>query len=60
MTVDAVIVGAGLAGLMLAAELGLQGVRPLVLERLPQPSTEPRANGLVGQVVHTPRAAAPG
>lgn len=48
---DVVIAGAGPNGLMLACELSLAGVRPIVLERLPEPSTEPRANGLVGQVV---------
>jgi 2-polyprenyl-6-methoxyphenol hydroxylase-like FAD-dependent oxidoreductase len=48
---DVVIAGAGPNGLMLACELSLAGVRPAVLERLPEPSTEPRANGLVGQVV---------
>ncbi|MEB3964292.1 FAD-dependent monooxygenase [Streptomyces kunmingensis] len=36
---------------MLACELALAGVRPVVLERLAGPKTEPRANGLVGQVV---------
>ncbi|GAA0362303.1 FAD-dependent monooxygenase [Actinoallomurus spadix] len=48
---DVVIAGAGPNGLMLACELGLAGLRPIVLERLPEPSTEPRANGLVGRVV---------
>jgi 2-polyprenyl-6-methoxyphenol hydroxylase-like FAD-dependent oxidoreductase len=48
---DVVIAGAGPNGLMLACELSLAGVRPVVLERLPEPGTEPRANGLVGQVV---------
>ncbi|HWM04711.1 MAG TPA: FAD-dependent monooxygenase, partial [Actinophytocola sp.] len=38
-------------GLMLACELRLAGVRPVVLERLPEPRGENRANGLVGQVV---------
>jgi 2-polyprenyl-6-methoxyphenol hydroxylase-like FAD-dependent oxidoreductase len=36
---------------MLACELALAGVRPVVLERLPAPSDEPKANGLVGQVI---------
>ncbi|WP_370963316.1 FAD-dependent monooxygenase [Amycolatopsis sp. cg9] len=48
---DVVIAGAGPNGLMLACELALAGVRPLVLERLTEPTTENRANGLVGQVV---------
>jgi 2-polyprenyl-6-methoxyphenol hydroxylase-like FAD-dependent oxidoreductase len=50
-TVDVVIAGGGPNGLMLAGELALAGVRPIVLERLPEPATENRANGLVGQVV---------
>ncbi|GGK87561.1 FAD-dependent oxidoreductase [Sphaerisporangium melleum] len=51
MTADVVIIGAGPNGLMLACELSLAGVRPLVLERLPARTGESRANGLVGQVV---------
>ncbi len=51
MDADVVIAGAGPNGLMLAAELRLAGVRPIVLERLPERSDVPRANGLVGQVV---------
>jgi 2-polyprenyl-6-methoxyphenol hydroxylase-like FAD-dependent oxidoreductase len=50
-SVDVVIAGAGPNGLMLACELALAGVRPVVLDRLPAPSAEPKANGLVGQVV---------
>jgi 2-polyprenyl-6-methoxyphenol hydroxylase-like FAD-dependent oxidoreductase len=50
-TEQIVIVGAGPVGLMLAAELCLAGVRPVVLERLPERNPVPRANGLVGQVV---------
>ncbi len=46
-----VIAGAGPNGLMLACELALAGVHPVVLDRLPGPSDEPKANGLVGQVV---------
>lgn len=49
--VDVVVVGAGPNGLMLACELALAGVRPLVLERLTGPTSEQRANGIVGQVV---------
>jgi 2-polyprenyl-6-methoxyphenol hydroxylase-like FAD-dependent oxidoreductase len=45
------IVGAGPNGLMLACELALAGVRPVVLDQLAGPSDEPKANGLAGQVV---------
>jgi flavin-dependent dehydrogenase len=38
MDADVIIVGAGPPGLMLAGELALAGARPLVLDRLPQPS----------------------
>src|SRR5580658_3057152 len=46
-----VIAGAGPAGLMLAAELILGGVYPVMLERLPDISEVPKGNGLVGQIV---------
>ncbi|GIE92079.1 FAD-dependent monooxygenase [Actinoplanes regularis] len=49
--IDVLIAGAGPNGLMLACELALAGVRPVVLERHAAPTGEPRANGLVGQVV---------
>lgn len=49
--VDIVISGAGPNGLMLACELALAGITPVVLDALPGPSDEPKANGLVGQVV---------
>jgi len=48
---DVVISGAGPNGLMLACELALAGITPVVLDALPGPSDEPKANGLVGQVV---------
>ena len=48
---DVAVVGAGPVGLMLACELRLAGVQPLVLERLPERLTTPKANGLAGQVV---------
>ncbi|GIE70433.1 FAD-dependent monooxygenase [Actinoplanes palleronii] len=51
MIFEVVIVGAGPNGLMLACELALAGVTPIVLELRTGPSTEQRANGLVGQVV---------
>lgn len=46
-----VIAGGGPNGLLLAHELALAGVRPVVLERLAARSKQPRANGMVGQVV---------
>jgi 2-polyprenyl-6-methoxyphenol hydroxylase-like FAD-dependent oxidoreductase len=48
---EVIIVGAGPTGLMLACELGLAGVRPLVLERLPQIRDVPKAGGLSGQIL---------
>lgn len=52
MTAESVVIsGAGPNGLLLACELALAGVRPVVLDRLPAPSEEPKANGLVGQVI---------
>lgn len=50
-TADVVIVGAGPTGLMVAIELCLAGVRPVVLERLMAISEIPKGNGLVGHIV---------
>ncbi len=51
MDADVIIAGAGPTGLMLACELRLAGVRPLVLERSPRPRETPKANGIGGQVL---------
>ena len=51
MTLDVVVAGGGPVGLMLACELRLAGVPPVVLERLSEPSGLSKANGLVGQIV---------
>lgn len=51
MDADVIIVGAGPTGLMLAVELRLAGVRPLVLERQPQIRDIPKAGGLSGQIL---------
>jgi 2-polyprenyl-6-methoxyphenol hydroxylase-like FAD-dependent oxidoreductase len=48
---DVVVADAGPKGLMLACELGLSGIRPIVLDPLPGPNPEPRANGVTGQGV---------
>jgi len=50
-TADVVIVGGGPVGLMLATELRLGGVDPVVLEQLPAVSEIPKGNGLVGMIV---------
>jgi 2-polyprenyl-6-methoxyphenol hydroxylase-like FAD-dependent oxidoreductase len=51
MDADVIIVGAGPTGLMLASELCLAGVRPLVLERQPRLRETPKASGFNGQIV---------
>jgi 2-polyprenyl-6-methoxyphenol hydroxylase-like FAD-dependent oxidoreductase len=48
---DVVIAGAGPNGLMLAGELALAGIRPIVLEPLAGPNPQRRANGITGQAV---------
>ncbi len=49
--IDVVIAGAGPNGLMLACELGLAGVRSVVLDPMPGPNPNPRVNRIVGQGV---------
>lgn len=53
MDTDVVIAGAGPTGLMLACELQLAGVRPVVLERLTEPTGLSKALALVGRSVDT-------
>ena len=48
---EVVIAGAGPSGLMLACELGLAGIRPVVLDPMPGPNPHPRVNRIVGQGV---------
>jgi 2-polyprenyl-6-methoxyphenol hydroxylase-like FAD-dependent oxidoreductase len=49
--IDVVIAGAGPNGLMLACELGLAGIQPVVLDPMPGPNPHPRVNRIVGQGV---------
>jgi 2-polyprenyl-6-methoxyphenol hydroxylase-like FAD-dependent oxidoreductase len=49
--IDVVIAGGGPNGLMLAGELGLNGIRPVVLDPMPGPNPMRRANGIIGQGV---------
>jgi 2-polyprenyl-6-methoxyphenol hydroxylase-like FAD-dependent oxidoreductase len=51
MTTDVIISGAGPNGLFMACELAQAGLRPVLLEALPERPTWPKANGLVGRVV---------
>ncbi|MGW7532436.1 FAD-dependent monooxygenase [Amycolatopsis sp. NPDC054798] len=48
---EVVIIGAGPVGLMLACELSLTGVVPVVLDKRPGPGEVPKANGLGGQII---------
>ncbi|MDT5105156.1 MAG: hypothetical protein QOI25_2669 [Mycobacterium sp.] len=49
--VEVVIAGGGPTGLLLACELALAGITPIVLDSLPGPNVEPRANGVGGPAV---------
>jgi len=51
MDVDVVVVGGGPTGLMLAGELGQQGMRTRLLERRPELSQMAKAGGLAGQIL---------
>ena len=51
MDADVVIAGGGPTGLMLACELRLAGLRPVVLERLTEPTGLSKALALVGRSV---------
>ena len=53
MDADVVIAGAGPTGLMLACELRLAGIRPVVMERLARPTGLSKALALVGRAVDT-------
>jgi 2-polyprenyl-6-methoxyphenol hydroxylase-like FAD-dependent oxidoreductase len=59
MDADVLIVGAGPTGLMLTGELGLAGVRPLVLEQQPRLRQIPKARGFNGQIVELLRYRGP-
>ncbi len=48
-SLEVVIAGAGPNGLMLAGELGLAGIRSVVLDPMPGPTPQPRANRIVGE-----------
>jgi 2-polyprenyl-6-methoxyphenol hydroxylase-like FAD-dependent oxidoreductase len=52
VTTDVLIAGGGPNGLMLACELALNGVRPVLLEREADRDRPIRANGLIGRVAH--------
>jgi hypothetical protein len=47
--IEVVIAGVGPNGLMLACELGLAGIRPMVLDPMPGANPNPRVNRIVGQ-----------
>ncbi|MFC8718572.1 FAD-dependent monooxygenase [Kitasatospora sp. NPDC057198] len=51
MDTEVIVVGAGPTGLMLACELRLAGVRPLLLERQAARRDTPKAGGIGGQVL---------
>ncbi|MFC0107561.1 FAD-dependent monooxygenase [Kibdelosporangium aridum] len=48
---DVIVVGAGPTGLMLAGELGLAGVRTVVLDRLAEPMKQSRALGFSARTI---------
>ncbi|MDP9848589.1 FAD-dependent oxidoreductase [Streptosporangium lutulentum] len=52
-SVDVVVVGGGPVGMLLAVELALRGIRPVVLERLSTPSGESKAGTLHARTAQT-------
>ncbi|MEV0675313.1 FAD-dependent monooxygenase [Actinosynnema sp. NPDC050436] len=53
MDADVIVVGAGPTGLMLAGELGLAGVRVVVVERLAEPTGQSRGLGFTARAMET-------
>ncbi|MGP4025779.1 FAD-dependent monooxygenase [Actinomadura sp. 3N407] len=50
---EVAVVGGGPVGMLLAYELALQGVRPVVLERLPEPTLQSKAGTLHARTAQT-------
>src|ERR1700744_5336794 len=46
------IIGGGVVGCLVPLRLGQAGIRSIIIERLPETSTAPRACGYFGAVLH--------